>query len=148
VARRAARCCAKAASTQDLLRAARTVHISSRSVYFTPESLENALASQNGFDSLGLSLVEDPGAADLLLSVDRPLFTYTFAFSVTDSRTSRVVDAGKVTAIDGGAAAAKIAKLLVERWAKARQAAPASKMSPLPIEPPPSLVGPPANQNR
>jgi hypothetical protein len=109
-------------SAPDILRAAKTLHIASRSMYFTPETLEKALASQKGFDSLGLMIVKDPRVADLLIVVDRPLFTYTFTYSVTDSRTSRVLDSGKVTAIDGGAAAGKIAKQLVSKWAKARTA--------------------------
>jgi hypothetical protein len=114
-------------SAQDILRAAKTLHIASRSMYFTPETLEKALASQKNFDSLGLMVVKDMRVADLLIMVDRPLFTYTFTYSVTDSRTSRVLDSGKVTAIDGGAAAGKIAKQLVSKWAKARAAEPAPK---------------------
>jgi hypothetical protein len=112
-------------SAQEILRAAKTLHVASRSMYFTPETLEKALASQKGFDSLGLMVVKDPRVADLLIMVDRPLFTYTFTYSVTDSKTSRVLDSGKVTAIDGGAAAGKIAKQLVSKWAKARAAEPA-----------------------
>jgi S1-C subfamily serine protease len=114
-------------SAQDILRAARTVRIETRSVYFTPATLEKAMASQKDFDSLGLTLVKDVRVADLLITVDRPLFTYTFTYSVTDSRTSRVLDSGKVTAIDGGAAAGQIAKQLVSKWAKGRRAEPVPK---------------------
>jgi len=114
-------------SAQDILRAAKTLHIASRSMYFTPETLEKALASQKNFDSLGLMVVKDMRVADLLIMVDRPLFTYTFTYSVTDSKTSRVLDSGKVTAVDGGAAAGKIAKQLVNEWAKARTPEPSPK---------------------
>jgi hypothetical protein len=114
-------------SAQDILRTARTLHIGTHSMYFTPESLERALAGQKDFESLGLMVVQDVRVADLLVTVDRPLFTYTFTYSVTDSRTSRVLDSGKVTAIDGGAAAGKIAKQLVSKWAKVRREEPASK---------------------
>jgi hypothetical protein len=96
-------------------------------MYFTPDSLEKALAGQKGFESLGLVIVKDVRVADLLITVDRPLFTYTFTYSVTDPRTTRVLDSGKVTAIDGGAAAARIAKQLVNKWAKARSADVAPK---------------------
>jgi len=106
--------------SQDILRAARTVYVASRSMYFTPDSLERALAGQKGFDALGLSLVKDMRVADMVITIDRPLFTYTFTYSVTDPKTSRVRDSSKVTAIDGGAAAARIAKQLVTSWAKAR----------------------------
>jgi hypothetical protein len=114
-------------SREDILRTSRTLHIASRSMYFTPDSMEKALAGQKGFDVLGLALVKDMRVADLLITVDRPLFTYTFTYSVTDPKTSRVLDSGKVTAIDGGAAAARIAKQLVSKWAKVRQGEPASK---------------------
>jgi hypothetical protein len=114
-------------NAQDILRAARTLHIASRSMYFTPESLEKALAGQKDFESLGLMLVKDMRVADLLVTVDRPLFTYTFTYSVTDPRTSRVLDSGKVIAIDGGAAATGIAKQLASKWAKVRRVDPASK---------------------
>jgi hypothetical protein len=106
--------------SQDVVRAARTVHIESRSVYFTPASLEKALAGQKGFDALGLALVKDKRVADLVITLDRPLFTYTFTYSVTDPKTSRLVDSGKVIAITGGAAAPRIAKQLVSKWAKVR----------------------------
>jgi hypothetical protein len=116
-----------ASSSQDILRAARTAHVATRTMYFTPESLEKALAGEKGFDALGLALVKDVRVADLLITIDRPLFTYTFTYSVTDSKTSRVLDAGKVTAIIGGSAAGKIAKQLVSKWAKVRGPEPPSK---------------------
>jgi hypothetical protein len=84
-------------NAQDILCAARTARIATRSMYFTPETLERALASQKNFDSIGLTLVKDVWVADLLITIDRPLFTYTFTHSVTDSRTSRVLDSGKGT---------------------------------------------------
>ncbi len=115
------------ANPKDILRAAKTLHIATRSMYFTPETLEKELVKQKGFEKLGMMLVKDARLADLLISIDRPLFTYTFTYSVTDSKTSIVLDAGKVTAIDGGAAAGTIAKQLVSSWTKIRQPEPATK---------------------
>lgn len=113
-------------TSRDVLRTARTAHVASRSMYFTPDSLEKALAGQKGFDALGLALVKDARVADFIITIDRPLFTYTFTYSVTDPKTSRILDSGKVTAIDGGAAAARIAKQLVSKWVKVRAPQPAS----------------------
>jgi hypothetical protein len=96
-------------------------------MYFTPERLERELEQQKDFSSLGMVVVKDPRVADLLIGVDRPLFTYTFTYSVTDSRTSVVLKSGKVTAIDGNVASGKIAKQLVGEWLKARRAEPVSK---------------------
>jgi len=118
---------AVSSSTGDMLRSARTAVVTSRSMYFTPETLERAMASEKGFDALGIAFVKDMRVADLVINVDRPLFTYTFTYSVMDSKTSRILDAGKVTAIDGGAAAGKIAKQLVAKWSKVRGAGPPSK---------------------
>ena len=59
------------------------------------------------------------------ITVDRPLCTYTFTYTLTDARTSIVLDAGKVTAIDGNIAAGKIAKDLAAHLTKLRQ--PAAK---------------------
>ena len=90
------------ANPRDILRAARTLNIATRSMYFTPAALEKELVKQKDFGKLGMMLVKDPRLADLLISIDRPLFTYTFTYSVIDSKTSIVLDSGKVTAIDGG----------------------------------------------
>ena len=115
------------ANPQDILRTAKTLNIATRSMYFTPETLEKELVKQKDFEKLGLMVIKDMRLADLLISIDRPLFTYTFTYSVTDSKTSIVLDSGKVTAIDGGAAAGKIAKQLVSKWVKIRQPEPTAK---------------------
>ena len=109
------------ADPKEMLRSAKTAAISTRTQYFTPETLERELVKQNGYDALGLLLVKDRRVADILITVDRPLFTYTFTYAVTDAKTSVVIDTGKITAVDGNSAAPKIAKDLVSRWVKLRQ---------------------------
>jgi hypothetical protein len=115
------------AKPQDILRAAKTIVILTRTSFFTPDTLAKELAQQKDFTGLRLMVVTDPRLADLHVSVDRPLFTYTFTYSVTDSKTSILLDSGKVTAIDGNAAAGRIAKQLVANWAKVRNPATVSK---------------------
>jgi hypothetical protein len=109
------------ADPKDILRSAKTASIWSSTMFFTPETLERELVKQKGYAALGLLLVKDKRVADLLITVDRPLFTYTFTYAVTDTKTSVLVDSGKVTAIDGNTAAGMIAKELVNGWAKLRQ---------------------------
>lgn len=109
------------ANPTEILRAAKTIHVATRTMYFTPETLEKELAKQKGFEGLRLMVVADQRLADLLITIDRPLFTYTFTYSVIDAKTSILLDSGKVTAIDGGAAAGQIAKQLVTKWTKVRQ---------------------------
>jgi hypothetical protein len=83
--------------------------------------LEEQLLKRPEFQSLGLSVVRDRGAADLAVEIDRPVFTFTFTFSVTDPRTSVVVASGKVIAWDGNLAAPQIAKELLRRIKATRE---------------------------
>jgi hypothetical protein len=109
------------ADPKQLLRAAKTALIRSRTSFFTPETLEREFVRQAGYETLGLVFVKDARVADLAITIDRPLFTYTFTYAIIDSKTSVVLDTGKVTAIDGNSAAGKIAKEIVKRLAVLRQ---------------------------
>ena len=104
----------------DLLRAARTVFVRSETVFLTPDQLENDLRERKEFGALGLMVVKDPKVADLIIDLDRPVFTYTFTFTVSSSQTSVLLMSGKVTAFDGNFAAAKIAKEFLKQLGAAR----------------------------
>ena len=112
---------------KQLLRTAKTAVIQTRTAFFTPETLEREFVKQPGYGALGLVLVKDSRVADLKITIDRPLFTYTFTYAVTDARTSIVLDSGKVTAIDGNSAAGKITKELMSRLTALRQGTGAKK---------------------
>jgi hypothetical protein len=71
---------------------------------------------------MGLAIVKDPAKADLMIDLDRPVFTYTFTYSVSSADTRVVVMSGKVIAFDGNLAAPKIAKDLIKRFSAVRQA--------------------------
>ncbi|HKQ74576.1 MAG TPA: cytochrome c [Blastocatellia bacterium] len=105
---------------RDLLRAARTVFIRSDTVYLRPELLENVLRGKADFQSLDLAIVRDRQAADLVIDLNRPLFTFDFTYSITHRQSSRLVASGKVTAFDGASAAPKIAKELIREIQSAR----------------------------
>lgn len=102
------------ADPAEILRSARTVVIQSRTMYFTPALLARVLLNQPAFNSLQLKLVQDPRVADLIIKIDRPLFTYDFTYIVTSPSTSIVLASGKVIAFDGAAAAPKIAKNVIK----------------------------------
>jgi mono/diheme cytochrome c family protein len=106
--------------SSDLLRSARTVFVWSNTVYLRPESLENALRGRADFQSLDIAIVKDRQAADLVIDLNRPLFTFDFTYSVTHRQNSRLVASGKVTAFDGNGAAPKIAKELIKQIQSAR----------------------------
>jgi hypothetical protein len=72
------------------------------------------------FRLLGLSVVNGYRGGELLVTVNRPLFTYDWTYSVSDSHTGIVLATGKVTAMDGARAAKGIAKKLVQEFEKAR----------------------------
>ena len=85
--------------------------------------LENALRNREEADAWGLALIdgwEKRNVADLLVEVDRPLFTYTFTYKITHRATGVILSTGKVTAFDGNAAAPKLARRIVEDMKKAR----------------------------
>lgn len=109
-------------SPKALLGGARTVFISSGTSYFEPVQLQNALRKHEEVETWQLAMIdgwEKRNVADILIEVDRPLFTFTFTYQIT-SRNGIILAAGKVTAFDGNDAAPKLASRIVEEIRKAR----------------------------
>ena len=109
------------ADPKQMLRTAKTVYIQSRTAFLTVDTLDRALTLQKDWAKLGISIVQDPRVADVLITIDRPLFTYVHTFVLVDKRTSVVLTSGKVTAFDGIIASDGIAKQLVKAFSAARQ---------------------------
>lgn len=123
--KRAAEESARAAATSPraLLARARTIYVSSSTSFFEAVQLENALCKRAEADAWGLALLdgwEKRSVADILIEVDRPLFTYTFTYRITDRANGVILATGKVTAFDGNAAAPKLARRIVEDIKRAR----------------------------
>ena len=108
------------ADPNEILRSARTIFVMSRTVYLKPDQLEHELGNLPEFRDLKLMIVKDPRAADLKVELDRPVFTYTFTWTVTSEETSILVFTGKTIAFDGNFAAPKIAKDIIRRIKAAR----------------------------
>jgi hypothetical protein len=106
---------------KERIRASKTGLIRTRTTFFAVDVLEREFLNQTGNGKLGLAIVTDQRLADLIITIDRPLFTYTFTYTVTDARTSVLLDTGKVTAIDGNSAAGRIATDVTARLATLRQ---------------------------
>jgi hypothetical protein len=85
-----------------------------------PAQLENELRERPEFQQMELIIVRDAKLADIKIELGRPLFTYTFTFTVTNPETSILLTSGKVKAFDGNFAAPKIAKELLKRFQAAR----------------------------
>jgi mono/diheme cytochrome c family protein len=107
-------------NSNELLRGARSVFITSRTVYLRPELLENALRKRTDFQSLDVAIVKDRDAADLVIELNRPLFTFDFTYSASHRQSSVLVASGKVVAFDGNGAAPKIAAELIRQMQLAR----------------------------
>ena len=111
------------ASPKALLRRARTIYIESGTSFFEPVQLQNALSKRAEMDAWQMAIVDGwqkREVADVVIEVDRPVFTYTFTYRITHRGTGVVLATGKVTAFDGNAAAPMLAVKIVEEIMSAR----------------------------
>lgn len=109
---------------KQILKNARTIYIHSKTSFLTVDTLDRALAQQKDWEKLGLTIVGDQRVADLIIEIDRPLFTYVHTFVISDKKTTIVLGAGKVTAFDGTIASGGLAKDIVKIFSAARSPAP------------------------
>jgi hypothetical protein len=107
----------------DVLRAARTIYIRTNTVFFKPATLENGLLRRDEFQQWGLSITREEAEADLIIEVDRKLFTSAFVFSVIDPHAKKVVASGKVNSL-GGTVEGKITDSFIKRMRQVRASAP------------------------
>lgn len=120
-AEKSARIAAKNPSS--LLSSARTVFVSSETSYFEPVQLQNALRKRSEFQAWEMAIIDGwdkRNITDMLIEVDRPLFTFTFTYKLTDRSTGILLASGKITAIDGNAAAPLLAERIIADIKKAR----------------------------
>jgi hypothetical protein len=110
-------------SPKTLLSNARTVFITSNTDYFEPVQLQNALLKQPAFESWQMAIIDSwtqREIANIIIEIDRPIFTFTFTYQITHRGTGVVLATGKVNAFDSNAAAPELAKRIVEEIKKAR----------------------------
>lgn len=113
--------------SKEILKNAKTILIHSKTMFLTVDTLERALTLEKDWPKLDMTIVNDRRVADLIIEIDRPLFTYVHTFVITDKRTSIVLGAGKVTAFDGTIASGGIAKDMIKIFSASRTTAPAKK---------------------
>src|ERR1700752_1569652 len=117
-------------SPKALLRRARIVYVYSNTSFFESIQLQNALRKRDEFDTWQMAIVDGydkRNVADVVIEIDRPLFTYTFTYQITNSRNGIVLATGKVTAFDGNDAALKLAQRIFEEMKVARGESKARK---------------------
>ena len=110
-------------SPKALLSRARILYITSNTDYFETVQLQNALRKRNEVDAWQLAMVDGwdrRSVADTEIEIDRPLFTWTFTYKITNRSTGILLATGKVNAFDGNAAAPMLAERIVEEIRKAR----------------------------
>ena len=116
------------ASAVSLLRAAKTVFIQPKSDYMNREALERELVKHPEFNQLGLLVVRDKEAADLILEVYRKKWTTRFTITAVDARTGALVASCQENSI-GGDVEPKLAKCFIKQ-AKAARAVPTETAAP------------------
>jgi len=110
-------------SPKALLSRARVLYITSNTDYFETVQLQNALRKRNEIDAWQLAMIDGwdkRNVADTEIEIDRPLFTFTFTYKITNRSTGILLATGKVTAFDGNAAAPMLAERIVAEMRKAR----------------------------
>jgi hypothetical protein len=113
--------------SKQTLKNARTIYVHSKTMFLTVDTLDRAFALEKDWPRLGLTIVQDQRVADVLIEIDRPLFTYVHTFVIVDKKTSIVLGSGKVTALDGTIASGGIARDIVKIFAAVRLPPPPNK---------------------
>jgi len=113
----------EATSPKALLSHARILHISSNTTYFEEVQLENALRKRNEIDQWQIAMVDGwqkRDVADTEVEIDRPFFTFTYTYKITNHNTGIILATGKLNAMDSNAAASMLAERIVDEIRKAR----------------------------
>lgn len=106
-----------------LLAKARIMYVDSDTSFFEEIQLQNALQKREEFDRWQLAIIEGydkVNVADVIINIDRPLFTYTFTYKITNRSNGMVLATGKITAFDGNVAAPKLASRIIDEMRNAR----------------------------
>jgi hypothetical protein len=110
-------------SPRALLGRAQTIFVDSSTSYFEPIQLQNALRKRSEFEAWEMAIIdgwEKRKLADIIIEVDRPLFTFTFTYKIMDRSNGILLTTGKITAFDGNAAAPLLTARIIEDIKKAR----------------------------
>jgi hypothetical protein len=99
-------------SPASIMREARTVYVQPTE-HLDKKYLEYKLNKYEELREWNLSLVTDPSAADLFITVDKTALNYIF--TVTDPRTSIILASGKCVAVNSRLAAEYLGKEIIKK---------------------------------
>ena len=109
-------------SPRALLSRAQTVYVRSDTSYFDSIQLQNELMKNKDFQEWDMAILDSrkSDVADIVIEVDRPLFTFTFTYKITDRANGILLSTGEVTAFDGNIAAPMLRSRIIKDIKKAR----------------------------
>jgi hypothetical protein len=99
----------------ELIRAAKTILVRSKTIYLKPKLLEDELLKQPDFQALGLKFVPEVKDADLVVDVTLPFLTWTWTYVVTHQASNTQFADGKIREITASLASPKLAKDIAAR---------------------------------
>ena len=99
----------------EILRAAHSIFVESHTIWMKGNLLQDALYVRPEMREWGIRVSDDRNEADIYIDVTRPFLTYDWIFKMISPKTGMVLGTGKVTAIDGPAAAQRLAIDIVNR---------------------------------
>ncbi len=112
-----------------ILRTFRTIFVASKTVWLHLDLMQTALQRKPELQAWGIAIVADPRVADVRLTVNRVLFTWTWTYEMVHQNTGIILATGKFDAPAGGGGASRIADDVVLRISQAR-GAPAGVAAP------------------
>jgi hypothetical protein len=104
----------------EIVRTAKSIFVESHTIWMKGNLLQDALYTRPEIREWGVRIVDDRNEADIYIDVTRPFLTYDWIFKMISPKTGMVLGSGKVTAIDGPAAAQRLAIDIINRIRSAR----------------------------
>jgi hypothetical protein len=136
-------------SKDEIVRSAKTIFVESHTIWMKGNLLQDALYVRPEIREWGIRIVDDRKEADVYIDVTRPFLTYDWIFKMISPKTGMELSTGKVTAIDGPAAAQRLAIDIVDRIRTVRPTPAPSGVSRLvPHSPTGNLLTPTADYSR
>ena len=105
---------------EELLRTCQSIFVESHTIWMKGNLLQDALYVRPELREWGIKITDDRHAADLYIDITRPFLTYNWDYKMVSTRTGAVVGKGTVLAIDGPAAAQRLALDIVGKTRSAR----------------------------
>ena len=102
-----------------LLRSARVLYVDSHSAYLNSSLLEERLVERAEFSRMGLQITRNREEADLILEVERSIFTSKFTYSIVDPKSRLLLASGRAGSLFG-TASGRIARRFLRQLAQAR----------------------------